>query len=62
MYNPETKVSNLTIRQLKRQIIQWNVYFIVYKLFNVLHVAKINHEYQFVYHCVAILMGDNSLL
>ena len=35
---------------------------VVYKQFNALHVAKINHEYQFVYHCVAILMGDNSLL
>ena len=35
---------------------------VIYKQFNALHVAKINHEYQFVYHCVAILMGDNSLL
>lgn len=25
----------------------------VSKLFNVVYVAKINHKYYFVYHCVA---------
>ena len=45
--------SNLSYRQVKRQDIQPMVYFVVYRLFNVLHVAKINDKLIFVYHCVA---------
>jgi len=27
---------------------------VVYKQFNALYIVKINHEYQFVYHCMAV--------
>ena len=36
--------SNLANRQLKRQVVQWRIYCTVCKLFNALHVAKINDK------------------
>jgi hypothetical protein len=44
--------SILTYRQLKRQVVQ-PMTEVVCKLFNTLHVVKINHEYHFVYSYVA---------
>lgn len=41
--------------KLNRQIIQWAIFFTVYKkLFNALVVTMINYEYNFIYHCVVI--------
>lgn len=58
MYNPETGVVfkrlESNVETIKKTGHTTHRRRIVYKQFNALHVAKMNHEYQFVYHCVAV--------
>lgn len=57
IHEKTARVSNLIYSQLKRQVVQWTICFTVRKLFNTLHIAKINHEYHFEMTTLMMLIG-----